>query len=470
MVLKSLKEIKSFIAKNEIEHIDLRFIDLFGRWHNLTLPVSGLNRGLLKNGVGFDGSNFPGFSTVEEGDLCLIPDISSAFIDPLRSEKTVSFIADVVEADTKKVFKRDPRTIARKAEAFLKKLGIADRSVWGPEFEFYIFEDVQVVNRGLDYGYSITPSEDFVEGRPGLASKGGYHAIPPMDTLIDIRDQICSNLEKVGIKPRYHHHEVGGLGQVEIEIEFLPILKAGDAGMILKYFAKTISSLHGKIATFMPKPIYGEPGNGMHFHQFLAKGKKSLFSGRGGYGGLSKIAMHYIAGLLKHAPAILAFTNPSTNSYKRLVPGFEAPVNCFYSLANRSAAIRIPKYTTGTEEKRIEFRPPDATCNIYLAMAAQLMAGIDGIRNELDPSKGGFGPFDINIFELSEKEFEKIKPLPSSLPEALDELEKDHKFLTEGDVFSEDLIFDWIALKREIEVDRVNSYTQPIELELYFDC
>ena len=470
IILNTLEKIKAAIKKNQVKHIDLRFTDLFGRWHNITLPASSLSKKLLNDGVGFDGSNFPGLSSIEEGDLSLIPDTSTAFLDPSRENPAITFIGRIVEADTKRPFDRDPRVIAEKADSLLKKHRIADLSMWGPEFEFYVFDEVSVTNENLSYGYGISPSEGLREGVFGLRPGRGYHAIPPEDSLINIRDKITGDLEEIGIMPRYHHHEVGSHGQMEIEIEFLPLVKAGDAGMILKHLVRTTAALNGKIATFMPKPIYGEPGSGMHFHQFLVKNGKSIFYSKRGYGGLSKLADHYIAGLLKHAPALLAFTNPSTNSYKRLVPGFEAPVNSFYSLANRSAAVRIPKYATKADKKRIEFRTPDATCNIYLAMAAQLMAGIDGIRKKLDPGKEGFGPFDINIFDLPEKERQKIKPLPSSLSEALDELEKDHDFLLEGGVFSKGLITDWIDLKRNLEVNRVNSYTQPIEIELYLDC
>ncbi|MCK4235942.1 MAG: glutamine synthetase, partial [Candidatus Krumholzibacteria bacterium] len=304
----------------------------------------------------------------------------------------------------------------------------------------------------------------------GLSTFGGYHALPPEDALADIRDRTVTLLEETGIKVLYHHHEVCGHGQMEIEVDFAPLTRMGDIAMTVKYFARMTTHQYGKIATFIPKPLHDEPGSGMHFHQFLFKNGKPLFYSRKGYAGLSKTAHHYIAGLLEHAPALLALTNPSTNSYKRLVPGFEAPVNCFFSLANRSAAIRIPKYASKPENKRIEFRPPDATCNIYLAMAAQLMAGIDGIRKKLDPHDLGFGPYDVNVFQLSSAERSKIKPLPSSLSEALNELEKDHAFLLEGGVFNESMIGDWIRLKRENEITPVQNRTHPLEIQLYLDC
>jgi glutamine synthetase len=329
---------------------------------------------------------------------------------------------------------------------------------------------VLINNSNLKCGFEFIPSEGEYEDTFGLAADGGYHALQPEDTLADIRGRTVTLLEEAGIRTLYHHHEVGGHGQVEIEIDFRPLKEMGDTAMIVKYFARQAAHESGKIATFMPKPLYNEPGNGMHFHQFLTRGGKSLFYRRNAYAGLSKIAHHYVAGLLAHAPALLALTNPSTNSYKRLVPGFEAPVNCFFSLGNRSAAIRIPKYATKPDNKRIEFRPPDATCNIYIAMAAQLMAGIDGVRRKLDPGKLGFGPYDVNVFAMDPEERAKIKPLPTSLSAALDELEKDHEFLLEGGVFTASMIRDWIRLKRNRDVAALRNRTHPIEVQLYLDC
>ncbi len=434
------------------------------------MPVSSVSKKLFVDGLGFDGSNFAGLKTLELGDLSLVPDIETGFIDPFSEIPTICFICDIVEADSKRPFPRDPRNIARKAEAYLKKTGIADLSLWGPEFEYYVFDEVLVDTSHLIFGYEIVPCEGEQKGSFGLKTHAGYHALPPEDRLAAIRDRTVVLLEEAGIKIIYHHHEVGGHGQVEIEIKFAPLARMGDIAMIVKYFSRMVADEAGMIATYMPKPIHAEAGNGMHFHQHLFKKGKPLFYSRAGYAGLSKTALSYIAGLLKHAPALLAITNPSTNSYKRLVPGFEAPVNCFFSLGNRSAAIRIPKYASSPAEKRMEFRPPDATGNIYLSMAAQLMAGIDGIRNKLDPTKLGFGPLDVNVFEMTPKERSKIKPLPGSLAEALRELEKDHEFLIQGGVFDEVMIEDWIKLKFDKDVWPVRNRTHPLEVQLYLDC
>jgi glutamine synthetase len=454
----------------EIKQIDLKFTDFFGRWHHITLPPSRAGEKLFTEGVGFDGSNFPGLSVIEEGDLTLLPDLGTGFVDPFRTSPTVSFICRIAEADSKKPFAADPRSVAQRAEAYLKKTKIADTSLWGPEFEYHIFNEVLVGNSSTRSGYEIIPAEGLHEDSFGLDASGGYLALPPEDTLLEIRDETTTLLEEANIKTLYHHHEVGGHGQVEIEIGFEPLTRMGDVTMMVKYFARMTAHKSGKIATFMPKPLHNEPGNGMHFHQLLLKNGKPLFYNRNGYAGLSKLAHHYIAGLLSHAPALLALTNPSTNSYKRLIPGFEAPVNCFFSLANRSAAIRIPKYAVKPERKRIEFRPPDATCNVYLAMAAQLMAGIDGVKKRLDPSRLGFGPYDVNIFEMDSVKGKKIKPLPTSFTAALDELERDHSFLLQGGVFTESIISDWIRLKRELEIETVQSRTNPMEIQLYLDC
>ena len=469
-IFTSLNKLHAAIKRHGVRQIDLKFTDLFGRWHHITVPPSRVNEKLFTNGVGFDGSSFPGLSTVEQGDLALVPELETGYLDPFRTEPAISFICRIAEADSKQPFSRDPRSISRKAEAYLKKTGIADVSMWGPEFEYYIFQEVRVKNSNKTCSVEIIPAEGLRENTFGLWTFAGYHSIPPEDAMVDIRDETVSLLDASGVKSLYHHHEVGGHGQVEIEVEFRPLTEMGDVSMKVKHFARMTAHRHGKIATFMPKPLYNEPGNGMHFHQFLVKKGTNVFSGKGAYAGLSALAHHYIAGLLKHAPSLLAFTNPSTNSYKRLVPGFEAPVNCFFSLANRSAAIRIPKYATDPRYKRMEFRPPDATCNSYLAMAAQLMAGIDGIRKRLDPTKEGFGPYDVNIFAMSARERNKIKPLPTSLEDALRELDRDHAYLLEGGVFTESMIKDWIRLKREKEIMPVRNRPHPLEIQMYLDC
>jgi len=469
-IFPSLAKLRAAIKSRDIKQIDFKFTDLFGRWHHITVPPSRVSEKLFTNGVGFDGSNFAGMSAVESGDLALVPELETGYIDPFRIEPAISFICRIVEADSKKPFSRDPRSIALNAESYLRKTGIANRSMWGPEFEYYIFDEVRVKNSNKVCSCEIIPGEGLRKEKFGLWTFAGYHGLPPEDATMDIRDETVTLLEQTGIKTLYHHHEVGGHGQVEIEVDFGSLTRMGDISMMVKHFARMTAHRHGKIATFMPKPLYNEPGTGMHFHQFLLKKGTNVFYRKGGYADMSALALHYIAGLLKHAPSLTAFTNPSTNSYKRLVPGFEAPVNCFFSLANRSAAIRIPKYATDPGLKRMEFRPPDATCNSYLAMAAQLMAGIDGIRRKLDPAKEGFGPYDVNIFEMPPKERAKIKPLPTSLPEALDELEKDHRYLLEGGVFTESMIADWIRLKKERDEMIVRNRPHPIEIQMYLDC
>jgi len=469
-IFTSITNLKSEIKSRDIKLVDLKFTDFLGKWHRLTIPASSVGAGLFKTGLGFDGSNFAGLKTVELGDLSLVPDLSTGFVDPFSAIPTISFICDIVEADSKRPFPRDPRNIARKAEAYLTKTGIADLSMWGPEFEYYIFDEVLVDTGHLSFGFEIIPCEGETKGSFGLKTAGGYHALPPEDKLSGVRDRTVTLIEKAGIGIHYHHHEVGGHGQAEIEVAFAPLTRMGDIAMMVKYFARMTANEAGMIATFMPKPIHNEAGNGMHFHQHLFKKGKPVFYSKTGYAGLSKTALSYIAGLLKHAPALLALTNPSTNSYKRLVPGFEAPVNCFFSLGNRSAAIRIPKYASSPEVKRIEFRPPDATGNIYLSMAAQLMAGIDGVRNRLDPTELGFGPLDVNVFEMTREERGRIKALPGSLAEALRALEKDHAFLLEGGVFDESMIEDWIKLKFDKDVWPVRNRTHPLEVQLYLDC
>jgi glutamine synthetase len=469
-IFSSIAKLRSTIAKLAIKQIDLKFTDLFGRWHHITVPPSRVNEKLFTNGVGFDGSNFAGMSAIESGDLALVPELDTGYIDPFRTEPAISFICRIVEADSKRPFSRDPRSIALTAENHLRKTGIADRSMWGPEFEYYVFDEVRVKNSNKTCSVEIIPGEGLRKDKFGLWTFSGYHGIPPEDATVDIRDETVTLLEETGIKTLYHHHEVGGHGQVEIEVDFGPLTRMGDISMMVKHFARMTAHKHGKTATFMPKPLYNEPGTGMHFHQFLLKKGANIFYRKGGYADMSALAHHYIAGLLKHAPSLLAFTNPSTNSYKRLVPGFEAPVNCFFSLANRSAAIRIPKYATDPGLKRMEFRPPDATCNSYLAMAAQLMAGIDGIRKKLNPTKEGYGPYDVNVFEMPLKDRNKIKPLPTSFAEALRELDKDHAYLLEGGVFTESMIKDWIRLKREREIMPVRNRPHPLEIQMYLDC
>jgi len=474
---QNVKQALQFAEQQNIEMVDLKFCDLFGRWHHLTTPASQFDESVFTLGVAFDGSSIPGFKKLEAGDMVLIPDISTMLIDKFWEQKTLSFICSAHEADTQELFKNDPRNIALRAEQFLKSTGIADTSLWSPEFEFYIFDNITYINDINLASYRIDSEEaDWNSGadeKQNLGHKiprqGGYHAIPPLDNLYNLRARMVKHIEECEIPVRYHHHEVGGPGQSEIEIHHHPLLKACDATMTIKYVIRMVAKQNQKTVTFMPKPLYNEAGSGMHIHIQLWKDGINLFYDEKGYAGLSDLALFFIGGILKHGPALLAFTNPSTNSYKRLVPGFEAPVKAIFGLANRSAAIRIPKYANTAQTKRFEFRPPDATCNIYLAIAALLMAGIDGVQKKTDPTKEGFGPYDINVFELPKSKLNKIKSLPTSLKEALDALSKDHKFLLAGNIFSEQLIESWIDHKLNKEFNEVRSRPHPYEMSLYYD-
>ncbi|MFC2023262.1 type I glutamate--ammonia ligase [Chloroflexota bacterium] len=472
-MFSSFDEAERFVADNEIRMVDLKYTDLWGRWHHVTLPASQFTFQRLQDGVGFDASSV-GLKPLKAGDMVVVPDLSTGFTDPFWEAPTLSFICSAKEADTRLDFPRDPRNIARRAEAHLRELDVAEESRWGPEFEFYIFDSVAFENEVHSVGYTLESSEGlWNSSRGGLGHyiplHGGYHAHPPRDSLYNLRSEICLHLEAMGVPIKYHHHEVGGPGQVEIETPLMALLESADAAMMVKYVAKMTAAAHQQTVTFMPKPLFGEAGNGMHFHQMLMKEGISLFYDADGYAGLSTIALHYIGGLLKHGPALLAFTNPSTNSFRRLVPGYEAPVNLFFSAGNRSAAVRIPMYACSPSKQRIEFRPPDATCNVYLALAAQLMAGLDGILNGIDPTAAGFGPFDTNVFNWPEEERKKVKGLPASLGEALQALEEDHGFLLEGGVMDEEFIQDWIDYKMTYEHLEVRDRPHPYEMALYFD-
>jgi len=472
-VFATFEEARRYVEQRNVQMIDLKFNDLWGRWHHLTIPQSQFTPALLEAGVGFDGSAV-GLKSVKAGDMVLVPDLSTGFNDPFWDVPTLSFICSTLEADTKAVFPNDPRNIARRAEDYLVESNIADRSQWGPEFEFYIFDSVAYENEMNRSGYSVESGEAAWRSGSGghghyIPLHGGYHAIPPKDTLYALRTEISMHLQSMGVPIKYHHHEVGGPGQCEIETPLVGLLEAGDMTMIIKYVTKMVAHQQGKTATFMPKPIYGEAGSGMHFHQHLFKDGRNAFYDPEGYGLLSQTALHYIGGLLFHGPALLAFTSPSTNSYRRLVPGFEAPVNAFFSIGNRSAAVRIPRYATQPDQVRCEFRPPDAACNVYLALAAQLLAGLDGIRRQIDPTEAGFGPIDADIFTWTNERRATIHALPASLKEALDKLADDHDFLLVGDVFGEDLIAHWIAFKMNEEYYRVRNRPHPYEMALYFD-
>lgn len=473
----AIEEVTKYIRQNDIRFIDLKFINLIGGLHHITIPCHRFNSKLMEEGVGFDSSSTSGFKTLEAGDMVLIPDIQTGFIDPFHKYPTLSFLCNIAEADTKKRFNRDPRYITTLAEEYLISTGIATESKWGPEFEYYIFDNIDYRNDSYFSYLKINSKEaqwnNYAnEGKQDgyqLFNHRGYHAAPPYDELYNIRSETVKVMEDCGIPVKYHHHEVGSSGQVEIEVLLGNLTRMADVTILTKYIAKMVALKYGKTATFMPKPLYDEPGSGMHFHQHLFKGGKPLFYDPKGYGGLSQLAQSYVAGILKHAPAIIALTNPSTNSYKRLIPGFEAPVALFFSLGNRSSAIRIPKYATSPESKRIEYRPPDATCNPYLAMSAMLLAGIDGIRNKLNIADEGFGPFDINLFDPQNENIRNsIKSLPTSLESALNHLKHDYKFLLKGNVFQDDIFESWISYKTTNELMENRNRPTPYEYLLYY--
>ncbi len=466
-----LDEALAFIRDHEVAMVDLKFCDLWGRWHHVTVPASRFDAELMDRGIGFDGSSV-GFKSISSGDMVMVPDLATGFMDPFWELPTLSFICTTLEADSRQLFPYDPRSMARRAEAHVARLGVADTSIWGPEFEFYVFNGVAYENAMNVSCYRVESDEaDWQSHQLGMGHAiprhGGYHAIPPHDRLYNLRSRICGHLSDMGIPVKYHHHEVGGPGQCEIETALMPMLAAADAALAIKYVVRMTAAAAGLSATFMPKPLYGEAGSGMHFHQRLEKNGVNVFYDPDGYGSLSETARFYIGGLLQHGGAVLAFTNSSTNSYRRLVPGFEAPVSAIFSVGNRSAAVRIPKYANQPASARLEFRPPDATGNPYLAMAAQLMAGLDGIRRRLDPEELGFGPVDEDIFSWPPERRAEIKALPTSLGEAVDALEADHQFLLEGEVFSADLVQRWIERKRH-EQREVRNRPHPYEVELYY--
>jgi glutamine synthetase len=477
VLFKNLTEAKEFCNLKGIKMIDFKITDLVGRWHHLSIPVSRLNDKILEEGIGFDGSNY-GFKTVEKSDMVFIPDFSTAFIDPFCEIPTLSMIGDIYTLeDGIRRYEADPRYIAEKAEKYLISTGIADENIIGPEFEFYLFDKIAYESRPEHQEVTIDSlqaewnTNDHYEKNLGykVRHKGGYHAALPYDMTNDLRSKMTIMLEEFGMPIKYHHHEVGGPAQVELEVEPGKMKDMADKTYLLKYVVKNLAIQNGKSATFMPKPMLGEAGSGMHVHMWLYKDGKPLFYDKDGYSGLSQMALYFIGGLLKHSPALLAITSPSTNSYKRLVPGYEAPVSICFATANRSAVVRIPGYGNSPDSRRFEFRPSDATCNPYLAYSALLMAGIDGIINKIDPVKEGFGPYDVNIFELDDEEKKKIKALPKSLEEAMEALRKDHEFLLKGGVFTKHLLETWIKNKIEKEHKKISIIPHPAEFELYYD-
>ena len=475
-MFKNSSEIFDYIKKNDVKLIDVRFIDLPGIQHHFNVPVESFDESVFTDGLMFDGSSIRGFQSIHESDMKLLPVPSSAYLDPFRKEKTLIIIFSVHNPSDNSAYSRDPRGIVAKAVEFMRSTGIADTAFFAPEAEFYVFDRIRFLT-GMNQAFHHIESyegawntgiEADADGTPNRGYrtriKGGYFPVSPTDQFADLRDEMVMNLGKVGLLVERAHHEVGTAGQMEINYRFSDILTAGDELMKFKYIIKNTAWAAGKTATFMPKPLFGDNGSGMHVHQSLWKDGKPLFWGDG-YGDLSDTARWYIGGLLKHAPSLLAFTNPTVNSYKRLVPGYEAPVNLVYSARNRSACIRIPITGSSPKAKRVEFRCPDPSSNPYLAFAAMLMAGIDGILNKIEPP----APVDKDLYELEGAEAAAIPQVPGSLDAVLDSLENDHDFLTKGGVFSEDLISTWIEWKRKNEVDYVRLRPHPAEFELYFD-
>jgi glutamine synthetase len=466
------KEFFDFMKKHNAEMVDLKFVDLLGTWQHCSFPIDVLDEGTFEEGLGFDGSSIRGWQGIHQSDMMAVPDADTACMDPFFAKPTVSVIANIVDPVTREDYTRDPRHVARKGEAFLKASGIADTAYFGPEPEFFIFDEVRYEQNQHTGMYRI----DSVEGawntarfeEPNLgykpSFKGGYFPVSPTDTFHDLRGEMVYEMRKIGIVVEAHHHEVATAGQAEIDMVFQNLLKMGDQMMWYKYIVKNVAKRHNKTVTFMPKPIFQDNGSGMHTHFSLWKGGKPLFPGDG-YAGLSQMALYAIGGLLKHAPAILAFAAPTTNSYRRLVPGFEAPVNLAYSARNRSAGIRIPMYSPNPKAKRLEFRPPDPSCNGYLTFTAMLMAAMDGIENKMDPGK----PLDRDIYEMTREELARTPKTPGSLEEAIAALEKDYKFLTKGGVFTDDLIKAWISWKKEKELDEMHLRPHPFEFHLYYD-
>ncbi len=455
------------IANDGIEFVDLMYADLLGGWHHVTVPAERFDAHLCERGVGVDGSSVTGFRKTKSGDMVLVPDLAAAFRHPFAERPTLCVVGDLVDVDAREGFSRDPRHVARKAERHLASVRRGEESRWLPELEFYLFDSVRVWGRPGHSGYRIASSEAMVGGGgtrvPEHATqRRGYHAAAPEDRSADLRADMCATLKEMGIPVKYHHHEVGPAGQVEIELTFMPLVRAADGVALAKWAIRNIADLAGMVATFMPKPLYGEAGSGLHFHQYLARGGVSSFHDRKGAAPLSQVGRWYVGGLLAHGRALSAFANPSTNSYKRLVPGFEAPVRLAYSVGNRTAAIRVPGYANTPQNVRIEYRPPDATCNPHLAVAAMLMAGLDGIANRIDPGE----PLRADLFHMPLEELMAIPALPHTLGEALDALERDHDFLLAGGVFTSDLLDTWVSLKRAEERETAER-PHPREFELY---
>jgi glutamine synthetase len=466
-------DVIALAKEKNIGFVDLKFVDMLGIWQHFTIPVGEFSPEIFEEGLGFDGSSIRGWAPIEASDMLVVPDPATAMVDPFMEHPTLSLVCDVQDPITRASYDRDPRHVAKKAEAYLKGTGIGDVAYFGPEAEFFIFDDVRYEVSQRHSFYSLDSEEGAWnsgrdEGGNNLGGKipfkGGYFPVAPQDQQQDIRSEMVRVMEACGIKVERQHHEVATAGQAEIDFRFDSLVRCADKLLLFKYIVKNVARKYGKTATFMPKPLFGDNGSGMHTHQSIWKGGQPLFAGNQ-YAGLSEMALHYIGGILKHGPALAALCNPTTNSYKRLVPGYEAPVNLAYSSRNRSASIRIPMYSPSPKAKRLEFRSPDPSCNPYLAFAAQLMAGLDGIQNRIDPGE----PLDKDIYGLSKAELRSVPKMPGSLDEALTALEKDHEFLLKGGVFSRELLETWIEYKREKEIDAVRLRPHPKEFELYYD-
>ena len=473
-------DVMALIESKQIKAVDLRFVDLPGLWQHFTVSTKEFSADIFEEGIGFDGSSIRGFQQIQESDMLLVPDPASAFVDPFMATPTLVLICNVKDPVTGESYSRDPRHIAQKAESYLKSTGIGDTAYFGPEPEFFILDDVRFGQSYNEGYYHLDAGEGFWNaGRtenPDAAGnsrnmgykiryKQGYFPVPPADTHQDLRTEMMLTLEEIGVEVEVQHHEVGTAGQAEIDMRFDSLVSMGDKLLKYKYAVKNVARRHGKTVTLMPKPLFQDNGSGMHVHQSIWKDGRNQFFEAGTYADLSQTALYYIGGILKHAPALLALTNPTTNSYRRLVPGYEAPINLIYSMRNRSAAVRIPVYSMSEKAKRVECRFPDPTCNGYLAFSAMLMAGLDGIQNKISPP----GPLDKDLYDLPPEELGKIASTPAELSQVLDALEADHDFLLKGDVFTSDVIETWIAYKRENEVDAIRLRPHPWEFALYFD-
>lgn len=468
---RTLQDVLTMCNENGVKIAQFKMTDIDGRWRHLSIPIERLTEKTMEFGIGFDGSNY-GYAPIESSDMVFVPDLDSAVIDPFCDVPTVSMVGDVMIIDrpNNRPFDQYPRNIAKAAVNYLKSTGIADEMIIGPEYEFFIFDDVRFETNPNSMGYSLESNQsEFSTENFGFQTqhKAGYHSDIPYDINSDIRDEITLLLQNFGVAVKYHHTEVAGCGQQEVEVELGEMTKLADQTMIAKYVIKNTAVKNGKSATFMPKPVAGEAGSGMHVHMLLKKDGKPIFYDENGYGQLSDTALYFIGGLLKHAKSLCAITNPTTNSYKRLVPGYEAPVTIGYAMSNRSAVVRIPAYAKSPEDKRFELRNPDATCNPYYAYAAILMAGLDGIENKINPKEMGWGPYDFNLYSLSEEEKKNIDSLPSTLEEALQALEDDHDYLTKGNVFPQRLLDIWVQKKKN-DAKIVNQTPHPVEFALYY--